>query len=701
VAPSPDWPDYCTPISLYAVEVEKIPIDIVAQTIGTLSIDIKAQTLAQLNVNIAACAISLNVKTAAGESVSVGIVSSVQLNVNLAASAITVNVHETGTASVSITSSVQLDINIAASAISLNVKSAAGEHIDTDIVSSIQLSINIAASAITLAVHEAGTANVAVTSSVQLNVNIAASGINVPITTAVGQHIDTDIVSSIQLSINIAASAINVPIINPAGQNLNVAVASSVTLNISISASSINVPVTTSGGQHVDVDITSSITVNMNLQSSSITLNVNIASQSAFNLNVNIAASAVTLQVNIASQSVTLNIKTTAGEHVDTDIVSSVTINVAIQSSAVTLNVAIQSSAVTLQVNIASQSAFNLNVNIAASAVTLNVAIQSSAVTLNVNIASQSVDINIKTSGGANIIIDKLTQTAYTERRATQGNPTGGTPPSFETATCVGKFFPRGCRGFLRNITRYVKSVTGAQQEVWAFSPYPGAGEVFTATENWSGAFEGWGPLSAQPPRRFWNYDSLFIWLKSASGNRQLGYDAVSPEDAYNSLDSGVTWDIQSRRYYIYVEIDALTPGDVPVSGTLNVIHLPNLTAESHNPGVVSIPPNTTTTLVTHTGSGRHIHTQFGGADENNIAIYIYADDVLVLGMYGHDLQACGFGASTPDVSLIYFAEGEIYYVWVTARYPFKRQLRIAAHNSDGVNAHNAQVLDSVTELIS
>ncbi|MBW2559547.1 MAG: hypothetical protein JRE40_01705 [Deltaproteobacteria bacterium] len=321
----PDYPDYTEGVSIDAVTVETLPIDVVAQTIGNIA------------VNIAASTVTLDVKTAPGEKVEVGIVSSVQLDVNIAASAITLNVHETGTANVSVVSAVQLDVNIAASAITLNVKTAAGEKVEVGIVSSIALDINITGSAINVPMEikapldAAGNVNVGIASSITLNMNITGSAISVPVTTTAGEHVDVDITSSITLDMNITGSAISVPVTNPAGESLDVDIVSSITVNMNITGSTITVPIETLPGQHVDVDVVSSITLNMNITGSDVTLAVDItaqsvgnlaidiAAQSVGNVAVNIAASAVTLDVNIAAQAVDINIKTSGGANIVID----------------------------------------------------------------------------------------------------------------------------------------------------------------------------------------------------------------------------------------------------------------------------------------------------------------------------------------------------------------------------------------------
>ena len=445
-----DYPDWTRPVSIIGYTIVSLPIDIVAQTIGNISIDIAAQTLAQLNVNIAAAAVTLNV--------------------------------------------------------------------------AIQ------------------------SSAVTLNVAIQSSAVTINVATAVGEHVDTDIKSSIQLDINIAASA--------------------VTLNVDITAQTVG------------------------------NLTIDIAAQSMGNLAINIAASAISL-----------NVKTAATEHVDTDIVSSVQIDINIAASAVTLNV-----------DITAQTVGNLNVNLAASAITLNV-----------DIAAQTVDLNIKTSGGTNIVIDQLTQTAYLEDRRLLSN-NGATPSwgSSAGANRAGKFFSRGCRGFIYTIEAYCKDAGAAGGTITVYiAPYIGAGYFYSA--NITVPAEGTAAWRLATFNLMWQYDSLFIWILTSSTDIQYAYDAVEKPDGYVSGDSGVTWAYQTLRRWFRAPLKAMTVGDLNVSGTLNVIEIPSVAARSVS-SATAVPHNTETKLLEVVGSGTLLEAiiEFTTTEDPTstkvYAMYVYAD---------------------------------------------------------------------------
>jgi len=306
-------------------------------------------------------------------------------------------------------------------------------------------------------------------------------------------------------------------------------------------------------------------------------IKVDITAQTLAQLNVNIAASAVTLEVDIVAQSV-------GNIAIDIAAQTLAQVNVNIAASAVTLNIAITSpvDAVTgyVQMDIVAQSVGNIAVDIAAQTLAqLNVNIAASAVTIDVNIAAQAVDLNIKTSGETNIVIDKLTQAAYTERRWRAEN-NGATPVMFtiDDVTYHGKFFPRGVRGFIRDMHIYAENPGAYEHYIYIhFAPYPGAGPVFSVTLTLAaGTSAGW---QLRVIRRMWNYDSLFIFIiADVAGVVRVGRDTGEPFDNFDSTDLAV-WVPGSYRYWIRCRLTGATVGDLPVSGTINAVRFPNTAA--------------------------------------------------------------------------------------------------------------------------
>ena len=200
----------------------------------------------------------------------------------------------------------------------------------------------------------------------------------------------------------------------------------------------------------------------------------------------------------------------------------------------------------------------------------------SGSVTITGNVTITSGAVTISTAAGTNILIDLLAQGAYTERRVIIANDNGvvapNTPPSsFNNFALCNKFFPRGCRGVLYTLFVYCKR-TSTGILVMHISPYPGSGIVLTATVT-PGANWGWASVNIY---RMWNYDSMFIWCTEMDADVSAGYDGTTPNDAYALDANGNVVGLNAIRIYIRAYMIGQTVGDIPVSGTVNNIPIPN-----------------------------------------------------------------------------------------------------------------------------
>ena len=601
-----------------------LPITITAVAIATLPVDIKAQSIGNLAIDIKAQSMgNLSVNLAA---------SAITLNVAIQSSAVTLNVNIT-----SISGGVTFNVaQSGAWTINIGAPLDASGDLKTAIQSSVQLNINIAASAVTL--------NVAITSSVQLNINIAASGVtlNVAIQS-----------SAVTLDINIASQgAFNL------GVDIKAQTIGNISVNIAASAVTLNVAIQSSA-----------VTLNVAIQSSAVTLNVNISSQSAFNLNINIAASAITLNVNLTSSSITLNVNISS---------QSANLNINIAAQGVNLSV-VNAAATHLDIDITAQSVGNVSVNLAASAITLNVSVQGTA---NINVSSQSAPVNINTSGGTNIIIDKLLQGAYTENRLQPTNQgADATWTSNQGNTRRGKYFPRGCRGFIRNIFIYChdKGASGGSITYY-LSPYIGAGYLYSGTIT----VEAGGGASNRSValNKMWNYDSCFFFIVCSSSDIEFGYDTGTPWDAHYSSDSGATWNSNDFRIWLKFDALAATVGDLPVSGIVNNVEIPNSGTISES-GTVAVNNAATVTLVTINGSGKLIRAEFWAAHSQTI-FYIYADGVKADALDTVAMNGLGYTGTTPAIQLLkYTVEGTCFMQYVVP-VEFTRILEIKVYNYSG-----------------
>jgi len=298
----------------------------------------------------------------------------------------------------------------------------------------------------------------------------------------------------------------------------------------------------------------------------------------------------------------------------------------------------------TVNVDIIAQTIGNLGIDIVAQTIG----------NLGIDLKAQSVDMDIKTSGGANILIDKLEQTAYTERRSTTiSNDNGVTsptaPPSNANDTFRGKFFPRGMRGMLESLRIYCKR-TGAGTVTLAYSPHPSMGEIGTV-EITPDADWDWKYTTI---RKMWSYDSLFVWVKSCDADVSYGYDNGTPPDWYKSVDSGVTWYGEAYRLFVSIKMYGETVGDIPVSGTINTIQVPS---ESQTQLLASNAtlPTSETTLKEVDGAGHTEYLQFrvaAKADSHKTIIRVYCDGNKAFEWSFADMSGEGYTASTQGISL-------------------------------------------------
>jgi hypothetical protein len=305
---------------------------------------------------------------------------------------------------------------------------------------------------------------------------------------------------------------------------------------------------------------------------------------------------------------------------------------------------------------------------------------------LKVNIAAQTVDLNIKTSSGVNIIIDKLTQDAFYERRSTLSN--NGTTASLLANNYTnrrGKFFPRGCRGFINTIDVYCDNTSTASQNLTIkISPFPNLGPVLTFTLTIpASASADWRSVTV---RRMWNYDSMFIWIRSDyDAYGRIGYDTGTPYDYCYSTDE-ITWIPDAYRLWIRVNMVGQTIGDVPVSGTINTIEVP-ITSSGANSGSVNVPAGGTVDVLRVNESGENLHVHLIGYDYY-MRFSIYCDGN-PLRFYGgddfsfSDLRTLGYTNVTHGFQLLIYntASGNMNVMSITFPFKWKRELLIRAYN--------------------
>jgi len=197
-----------------------------------------------------------------------------------------------------------------------------------------------------------------------------------------------------------------------------------------------------------------------------------------------------------------------------------------------------------------------------------------------------------------------LLQRAVTERRVTMSN-NGPTPSGpFPFNVLKGKFFSRGMRGFVEAVELYLKGADVDVTITISFRVYPEGGELFSVNYTLpAGAEEGWKTVTVRRP---WLYDSMFVVCDSTDRTSPVHYeDYGTPYDAY-AADPAAPQEFEpwNIRFWWRVVLTALTPGDVPVSGTISTVALPNVSTAGDT-GVGTIPPETTITAIDLKGMGK------------------------------------------------------------------------------------------------
>lgn len=351
-------------------------------------------------------------------------------------------------------------------------------------------------------------------------------------------------------------------------------------------------------------------------------------------------------------------------------------------------------------IGVTQSGAWNMVVSgsVSISAGTITITNSSFAITGTVTIAGTvtitSGAVTISTAAGTNILIDLLAQGAYTERRVTIANDNGvvapNTPPSnFNNYTLCNKFFPRGCRGVLYSLEVYCnRTSTGIL--VMRISPYPGSGAIITATVT-PGANWGWASVNIY---RMWNYDSMFIWCTEMDADVSAGYDGTTPSDAYALDATGNVIGQNAVRIYIRAYMMGQTVGDVPVSGTVNNIEIPN-SSTSINANGVTCPagsPGAVTNILSVFGSGKLVYLTIDTSIPicalsfiiDGVAFPAY-NIIAGNGLSPALLNALGYNATTPNIQLIKYTAGDECFVAISIPIEFKQSFVLTGYA--GANA--------------
>jgi hypothetical protein len=287
-------------------------------------------------------------------------------------------------------------------------------------------------------------------------------------------------------------------------------------------------------------------------------------------------------------------------------------------------------------------------------------------------------------------MLDILTQGAYKSRTDTLVNEVGGTAgwTTVLSPNREAKLFPRGCRGFISLINVYAKCTSGTYNLIVELRPNLCSAPIYTFTQAVTGA----AGTIAVVVNRWWNYDSLVISLYTDNGNVYYGYYACNEfqADYFGSADAGATWLPSNAQLIIEPYIRSLTAGDIPVSGTVNNIPIPNTSSRMVQTSII-VPAGLSPTVISSVnGSGycdQIIATVAAAASCNATIIEVVCDGNIVWGFSFAQLNTFGFTVSTPHVTLSLYGASTQCVLLLTKRFEFKRNLTIQAVNSAGTQS--------------
>lgn len=180
-------------------------------------------------------------------------------------------------------------------------------------------------------------------------------------------------------------------------------------------------------------------------------------------------------------------------------------------------------------------------------------------------------------------------------------------PNDYDTINYRGKFFHRGCHGWIESITLFIRNLGAAQNVTVGIANFPDATEDSSYVVNCPPG-DNWVTFDVQQQ---WNYDGLFVYVSAHGANTSLAFDVDEParnHDAYRDTSALIDGTgpytrvftavdplaRASRRYHIRVNVSQ-SVGDVPVTGFVNIKEVDDflrvvLTDESGNITGIPLP---------------------------------------------------------------------------------------------------------------
>lgn len=283
-----------------------------------------------------------------------------------------------------------------------------------------------------------------------------------------------------------------------------------------------------------------------------------------------------------------------------------------------------------------------------------------------------------KNVGGQN------SQDSILERRSLIWNDNdiedGVVPPhTHEGIDCIGKFFTRGMRGKIERVELYCTG-DGAGTVDIVFTPAPCMGPLYTIQLT---PAVGWA-WQGVDFEQMWNYDSMFLHLCDIDPAITWGGDGVQPFDGHYTIDGGVTWVYANHRPFIRLIYSGETPGDVPVSGIINNIRIPNTSSEEEF-AAKAVPQGVLTTVATVEGIGYCdlviVHV-WGAASAELTTVEFQCDGVRTFRWSFQRLNSWNFNDDTQPISLPLYQVDDDCVLMITKMWEFRRLFEVLCENA-------------------
>lgn len=249
-----------------------------------------------------------------------------------------------------------------------------------------------------------------------------------------------------------------------------------------------------------------------------------------------------------------------------------------------------------------------------------------------------------------------------------------------------GKFFPRGMRGHIERIQVFSRGNAAAKIKV-RIAPAMSMGYTYQL-EITPGVPLTWYSAVL---RRFWNFDSLMVWVNDCEAGTFWVYDDHQPYDGHSSPDGSLTWQSRDIRPFIRIIYTGETAGDVPVSGTINNVPVPS-TSSDFKQGIHALTQNVGYEFASIMGAGYCdliVLDVDASVSSHTTHLYIITDGRTCFNFDMVTLSGLGCGVTTQPLLLTNYAENARCTLILTKRFEFKHWLRAWS-----VNHENAQNIE-------